>query len=489
MDGIDWVQPVPEEIKDNWNCWYNQLQGLCEVNIPRWIRGSAYRWKTFVKNRVSEIKECTSPEMWYHCPGSDNPDDKITHGVKIKDLVYDSMWVYGSSWLSESEENLPDKNSFEIALLSSCNEERCDMTPVVKNCEIQPILCISKSNVYEKCPIVLSNDYFAKLIVYDCHEKVLHNGVNETLSKEIISPLPIDRVEKSQPFEITGIDFAGPLYLKDNSKVYISLFACAVTRNIHLDLISNLSTKCFLLSLGRFFARRDISKVIHSDNAKAFKSADKELKYLYKLCKNDKVCNFLEKHQIEWKFIVEGAPWWGGFGERLVRSVKNCLKKFWVYMKRFLLRENKPYFVIGDVLYVIQRPIVAVKTPLNRLNSRVVQLAYDFTRGRMIGKLEEGRSVTSVDEELGINKSGFSRAWNAFKTTGTAVRKVGEGRPRKTTPRDDCYIVLQEKRNRQRSPYLSNCAQPQDDKYQDLQRPDASTKVAYLLDVLNAAYL
>uniref|UniRef100_A0A2L2YEG6 Transposable element Tcb2 transposase n=1 Tax=Parasteatoda tepidariorum TaxID=114398 RepID=A0A2L2YEG6_PARTP len=66
----------------------------------------------------------------------------------------------------------------------------------------------------------------------------------------------------------------------------------------------------------------------------------------------------------------------------------------------------------------------------------------------MIGKLEEGRSVTSVAEEFGINKSVVSRAWNAFKTDGTAVRKVGGGRPRKTTPRDDRYIVLQAKRNR-----------------------------------------
>ncbi|GFX30703.1 transposable element Tcb2 transposase [Trichonephila clavipes] len=54
----------------------------------------------------------------------------------------------------------------------------------------------------------------------------------------------------------------------------------------------------------------------------------------------------------------------------------------------------------------------------------------DFTRGRMIGKLEEGRTVTSVAAEFGINKSVVSRAWKAFQTTGTAVRKVGGGRPR-----------------------------------------------------------
>ena len=75
----------------------------------------------------------------------------------------------------------------------------------------------------------------------------------------------------------------------------------------------------------------------------------------------------------------------------------------------------------------------------------------DFTRGRVIGKLEEGRSVTSVAEEFGINKSVVSRAWKAFQTTGTAVQKVGGGRPRKTTAVDDRYIVLQAKRARNQS--------------------------------------
>ncbi|GFX77682.1 transposable element Tcb2 transposase [Trichonephila clavipes] len=75
----------------------------------------------------------------------------------------------------------------------------------------------------------------------------------------------------------------------------------------------------------------------------------------------------------------------------------------------------------------------------------------DFTRGRMIGKLKEGRTVTSVAAEFGINKSVVSRAWKAFQTTGTAVRKVGGGRPRTTTAGDDRYIILQAKRGRRQS--------------------------------------
>ncbi|GFV90425.1 transposable element Tc1 transposase [Trichonephila clavipes] len=44
----------------------------------------------------------------------------------------------------------------------------------------------------------------------------------------------------------------------------------------------------------------------------------------------------------------------------------------------------------------------------------------------MIRKLEEGRTVTSVAAEFGINKR-VSRAWKALQTTSTAVRKVGGG--------------------------------------------------------------
>ncbi|GFT19263.1 transposable element Tcb2 transposase [Trichonephila clavipes] len=45
----------------------------------------------------------------------------------------------------------------------------------------------------------------------------------------------------------------------------------------------------------------------------------------------------------------------------------------------------------------------------------------DFTRGRMIGKLEEKRTSTSVAADIGINKSVVSRDWKAFQTTGSVI--------------------------------------------------------------------
>ncbi|GFY22557.1 DUF4817 domain-containing protein [Trichonephila clavipes] len=58
-----------------------------------------------------------------------------------------------------------------------------------------------------------------------------------------------------------------------------------------------------------------------------------------------------------------------------------------------------------------------------------------------------GRSLTSVAEEFGINKSAFSCARKAFQTIGTAVRKVGGGRPWKITVVDGRYIVQQSVRS------------------------------------------
>ncbi|GFU72850.1 transposable element Tcb1 transposase [Trichonephila clavipes] len=72
-------------------------------------------------------------------------------------------------------------------------------------------------------------------------------------------------------------------------------------------------------------------------------------------------------------------------------------------------------------------------------------------KGRIIGKLEEGRSVTSVAAEFGIADSIVSRLWRQFQTTGTAIRGFSSGRPRYNTPADDRYIVLQARRNRRQT--------------------------------------
>ncbi|GFX15415.1 hypothetical protein TNCV_3303441 [Trichonephila clavipes] len=60
----------------------------------------------------------------------------------------------------------------------------------------------------------------------------------------------------------------------------------------------------------------------------------------------------------------------------------------------------------------------------------------------MIGKLEVGRSLTSVTEEFRINKHVVSLTWKAFQTVGIVVRKVDGGRSKKTIAVDKSMYHL-----------------------------------------------
>ncbi|GFT70428.1 transposable element Tcb2 transposase [Trichonephila clavipes] len=50
----------------------------------------------------------------------------------------------------------------------------------------------------------------------------------------------------------------------------------------------------------------------------------------------------------------------------------------------------------------------------------------DFMRGRIIGKIEEGRKITDVAREFDIAHSVVSRLWKSFKSTGMCSRRHGE---------------------------------------------------------------
>ncbi|GFU68063.1 transposable element Tc1 transposase [Trichonephila clavipes] len=73
---------------------------------------------------------------------------------------------------------------------------------------------------------------------------------------------------------------------------------------------------------------------------------------------------------------------------------------------------------------------------------------HDFMRGRIIGKIEEGRKITDVARVFDSAHSVVSRLWKSFKTTGMCSRRLGGGRVRSTTPAEDRYIILSAKRNR-----------------------------------------
>jgi hypothetical protein len=144
--------------------------------------------------------------------------------------------------------------------------------------------------------------------------------------------LPKSRVSSSAPFTYVGLDYLGPLYIKENgetTKVWVCLFTCLAVRAIHLELVREMSTEQFLLCLRRFIGRHGQPKQLISDNASQLKLADTTLKELYanEPDTDDSLHSYMSANNIEWRFITEFAPWMGGYYERLVGLVKRSLRK------------------------------------------------------------------------------------------------------------------------------------------------------------------
>lgn len=153
------------------------------------------------------------------------------------------------------------------------------------------------------------------------------------LTEQKMGNLPKVRLEPCRPFLNVGLDYLGPLTIREGGsrskrrlKVWVALFVCLVTRAVHLEIVSNLTSESFIACLKRFIGRRGKVAQIYCDNATTFVGAKRELKQILNFLKNQEAnsdfYNFLAIENIVWHFIPPRAPNFGGLWERLVKSVK-----------------------------------------------------------------------------------------------------------------------------------------------------------------------
>lgn len=245
---------------------------------------------------------------------------------------------------------------------------------------------VLRDDVYTfKCPIVLPGKHrIVNLIIKEKHVSLNHAGIEILMNalreeywiiggrkairsvitkcvscrrhdtrpfQTIDAPLPLDRVKDAAVFEVIGVDFTGPVYLKGGQKSWICLFTCAVFRAVHFELVTSLSTAAFLMAIRRFIARRGRPSVIYSDNGTNFVGLNNMFKHL----DFEKLSRTLATERIQWKFNPPAAAWWGGFWERLNGVLKRLLRRT---LKRSCLDYEEMLTVLLDCEAVINsRPI------------------------------------------------------------------------------------------------------------------------------------
>ncbi|XP_059049420.1 uncharacterized protein LOC131844524 [Achroia grisella] len=278
----------------------------------------------------------------------------------LKCLIRDSQ----SKWFQEEYIQLKSNGSKKVK--GSKINTLCPYIDEYGIMRVDGRLHKSSLDEHAKHPIILPHaSHLTKLIIKDSHERTLHGGIQmminylrsaywivgvkslvkqhikkciacvkhkNKVANQLMGSLPSERCTPTRPFLHTGIDYAGPINIRTSKgrghhsyKGYICLFVCMATRAIHLEVVSDMSTKGFIAAFRRFTSRRGHCAQVWSDNGTNFVGAARELQELLVL--QQKVAENIACEGTKWHFIPPHAPNFGGLWEAAVRSTKFHLKR------------------------------------------------------------------------------------------------------------------------------------------------------------------
>ena len=99
---------------------------------------------------------------------------------------------------------------------------------------VQTVMCQLREKFW-----ILSTRKALRSIIKKC---VICNRYNSKPMQVLPAPLSIHRVKDAAVFEVIGVDFAVPVYLRGQKKAWICLYTCAIYRVVYLELVTSLST-------------------------------------------------------------------------------------------------------------------------------------------------------------------------------------------------------------------------------------------------------
>ncbi|GFV20490.1 integrase catalytic domain-containing protein [Trichonephila clavipes] len=258
----------------------------------------------FIHNCRKEIRSCKNSELLFS--DIDSAEKFLIHIVQ-KCYFPDIKCINSIDVFLDDDDNIRVKTriterkdipSFLAPYLLPAN---CTFTKLLtesvhkKNCHagVQMLQCILRERFW-----ICKSRRTIRSVVNKC-TKYRRYKAEPMLCKP--TPLPADRVENSTVFEVIGL----------------------ILLAIHLELVASLSTDLFLLALRRFISSRGRPKAIYSDNGSNLGAAFHELSSL----DWETIMRETNTERIVWKFNPPTASWWGGWWKRLVRVIKELLRR------------------------------------------------------------------------------------------------------------------------------------------------------------------
>ncbi|XP_066137644.1 uncharacterized protein [Euwallacea fornicatus] len=175
------------------------------------------------------------------------------------------------------------------------------------------------ASLREKYWVIAPRNLMIKSIVKNC---VTCSRFNPQCLAPIMGDLPPSRLIGGSVFSVVGVDYMGPLNIRDKKSRSSRLSKC-------YELVSDLSNESFLLAFSRFVARRSRPSHVYSDNGTNFVGANRELAELsnFLIKESCKLSDSYAWEGVQWHFIPTQSPHFGGLWEAGVKAVKHHLKR------------------------------------------------------------------------------------------------------------------------------------------------------------------
>ena len=191
--------------------WVDSNVVLC------WLRNDRI-WTTYVQNRVNEIRAQSLIEEWGYCPGTMNPADLPSRGIKSNELVKSSLWWTGPEFLKSKPEFWPkppsNSNSPKIAYGEALKQRDTETHALsVNEKENSEIIAIerfsSKTKLLRTMAWVLR--FIAKL-----KAKVSKSNLNIEHESDTLTSNEIEHAEKTILKQVQNESFVEEIeYLKE----------------------------------------------------------------------------------------------------------------------------------------------------------------------------------------------------------------------------------------------------------------------------------
>ncbi|GFT18825.1 integrase catalytic domain-containing protein [Trichonephila clavipes] len=332
--------------------------------VISWIHRESREMKKFVANRVSKIHQLSSCDQWHHIASEQNPAHVLSRGLLPEELRDDSLWWHGPELLQSTY------STTVIAEPTQRDDFDCELRDDKGILRVGGRLEKASIPYSQKHPAILAkNSKLNKIYFITLHKKLFHVGPQGLLnavrlrfwalggrnlarkmvhtcvvcfkckpipSSQIMGNLPYERVNMAPPFSTTGLDLGGPYFVTYKhqrkgilNKIYVCVCICFVTRAIHLEILSDLTSDAIIATLKRFMSRRGKCSKFFRDNATNFVGANSQLKVFYKTLNfpDQNLAAYFTEEGIEWNFIPPRAPHMGGLWEAGIKSVKYHLKR------------------------------------------------------------------------------------------------------------------------------------------------------------------